>query len=185
MPMNRRELIQSLGLISAHALFPAVLSGFLASCSNTEKKTHVYEFFTGDEANVIIETIDLILPATKTLSASEVNTHVFLDQVFSKCMNADQQKLIRDGIATLKTGMTSVTDKPKYLTELDKKAYDGNEDAAWFKTIKQYTLIGFFTSQEGTTKASNYVKVPEAYKGEVPASDNTLNYGRTNLKFYI
>lgn len=185
MPMNRRELIQSMGLISAHALFPAVLSGFLASCTSTEKKAASYEFFTGNEIDTIISTIDIILPATKTKSASAVDTHLFLDQVFSKCMNTDQQKLIHDGLAQLSIEMKAAPDKLQYLTDLDKKAFDGDDNVAWFKTIKQYTLIGFFTSQEGTTKASNYIKVPDAYKGEVPATEETLNYGRTNLKFYI
>lgn len=181
--MNRRELIQSLGLLSAHTLFPAVLSGFLASCTSTEKKAPVYEFFTSDEIDTVIDTIDIIIPATRTQSASAVNTHIFLDQVFAKCMNTDQQKLVHEGLTQLTKDMSSTTDKLQYLTELDKKAFDDNEDAAWFKTLKRYTLIGFFTSQEGTTKASNYVKVPEAYKGEVPATEETLNYGRTNLKF--
>lgn len=183
--MNRRELIQSLGLLSAHALFPAVLSGFLAGCTSTDKKAHTFEFFTADETDTIIETIDLIIPATKTKSASAVNTHIFLDQVFSKCTTADQQKLIHDGLAQLRTNLSSSPDKISYLADLDKKAYAGDEDAAWFKTVKQYTLVGFFTSQEGTTKASNYIKVPDAYKGEVSATQETLNYGRTNLKFYI
>ena len=44
-------------------------------------------------------------------------------------------------------------------------------------------MIGFFTSQEGETKASNYVKVPEEYKGEIKMDANTLNYGKTSLHY--
>jgi hypothetical protein len=183
--MNRRELIQSLGVLSAHAMFPAVLSGFLASCTSSEKKIHVNEFFSTEEMDTVISTIDMILPATKTQSASAVSTHIFLDQVFAKCMDTDQQKLVHEGLARHSKEMVSTSDKLKYLAELDKKAFEGDDDAVWFKMLKQYTLIGFFTSQEGTTKASNYIKVPEAYKGEVPATEETLNYGRTNMKFYI
>jgi hypothetical protein len=184
--MNRRQLLQSLGLLTAHTMFPVVLTGFLASCKSTDKKQHVYDFFTASERDAVIETIDLILPATKTLSASQVNTHVFLDQVFTKCMTAEQQAIIHTGLAQLIPGLASATDKLKYLTEIDKKAYsDDNDDSVYFKTIKQYAMIGFFTSQEGTTKAGNYVKVPDAYKGEIAATDETLNYGRTSLKFYL
>jgi hypothetical protein len=156
--MNRRQLLHSLGLLSAHAMFPVVLS---------------------------IQVIDIIIPATQTLSASQVDTHLFLDRVFANCMTDDQQKIMREGLAHLSSGFASAPDKLKYLTDVDQRAYANNEAAAYFKAIKQYTLVGFFTSQEGTTKASNYVKVPEAYRGEVPANESTLNYGKTNLQFYL
>ena len=183
--MNRRQVIQSLGLISSHAVFPSVLSSFLASCQAKEHSDYKPEFFTTDELNTIIGTIDVIIPETKTKSASQVGAHKFLDQVFLKCLNADQQKVIKEGVARLSSELSSADDKQKYFSDLDKKAYSNDASSAYFKTIKQYTLIGFFTSQEGTTKASNYVKVPEAYKGEIPADDNTLNYGKTNLHYYI
>jgi len=182
--MNRRQVIQSLGLISSHAVFPSVLSSFLASC---QAKEHDYtlEFFTDDEMKTIIEAIDVIIPETKTKSPSQVGAHKFLDQVFSKCLNADQQRVIKEGMAQLSAELSSADDKQKYFIELDKKAYSNDASSVYFKTIKQYTLVGFFTSQEGTTKASNYVKIPEAYKGEIPADENTLNYGKTNLHYYI
>jgi hypothetical protein len=44
-------------------------------------------------------------------------------------------------------------------------------------------MIGFFTSQEGETKASNYVKIPDRYKGEIKPDANTLNYGTTFLHY--
>lgn len=183
--MNRRQLLQSLGTVSAHAMFPAVLSNFLVNCASKETQVHSSEFFSQREMKTVIETIDIIIPATKTKSASQVNTHLFLDQVFAKCMTPAQQEIIREGLERLSSGLASAGDKVKYLAEIDGRAYANDDDAVYFKTIKQYTLIGFFTSQEGTTKASNYVKVPDAYRGEIPADENTLNYGRTTLKFYL
>jgi hypothetical protein len=183
--MNRRQLLHSLAYLSAHTMFPAILTGFLASCTNTDKADHSYEFFTAAEIETIKEMIDIILPATKTKAASEVNTHLFLDQVFAKCMTPEQQEVIRTGLAQVAPGLSSATDKIKYLGEIDKKAYANDEAAVYFKTIKQYAMIGFFTSQEGTTKASNYVKIPDGYHGEIPVTEDTLNYGKTSLKFYM
>jgi glucoside 3-dehydrogenase (cytochrome c) hitch-hiker subunit len=182
--MNRRQVLQSLGLISAHTLFPTVLTGFLASCNNKDADFEC-EFFNADELKTIVEVIDIIIPATKTLSASQTKAQYFLDQVFAKCLTGEQQKIIKSGIALMATGLAGTKDKKQYITGIDKKAFDNNDEYAFFKTIKQYTLIGFFTSQEGTTKASNYVKVPDEYKGEVPVTENTLNYGRTNLQYNL
>jgi hypothetical protein len=183
--MNRRQVLQSLGLLTAHSLFPTVLTTFVSSCNNPDKKQQLLEFLTNEELGTVIETIDIILPTTKTKSASQVNTHLFLDQVFAKCMTHEQQAIMRTGIASLAKGLSSASDKLKYLEEIDKKAYEDHEDAAYFKAIKQYAMIGFFTSQEGTTKAANYVKIPTEFKGDIPADPGTLNYGKTSLQFYL
>jgi hypothetical protein len=182
--INRREVIQSLGLISGHILFPSVLTGFLA-CTAEERRDYGTEFFTDDEFEAIIEIVDIIIPKTSTMSASEVHAQVFLDEVFAKCLTQPQQELIKDGITRLITELKKVEDKVQFLSEVDRKAYGGDEDYAFFRTIKQYTLVGFFTSQEGITKASNYVELPGEYKGEIPVGENTLNYAKTNMRFYL
>ncbi|MCB0629888.1 MAG: gluconate 2-dehydrogenase subunit 3 family protein [Saprospiraceae bacterium] len=186
--MNRRKTLQTLGLISSHALFPAILSNFVAGCKNAvETGEAVFEpaFFTREEMEAIIKTIDILLPATSTPSASQVGTHRFLDEVFAKCMTSEQQAMIREGLADLQTQLGESDDPMVLLSELDRQAYANEETAAYFKVIKQYAMIGFFTSQEGITQAANYVKVPGDYKGEIPLTEGTLNYGMTNLRFYL
>ena len=181
--MNRRQLIQSIALVSGHAMFPAVLSSFLTGCANHDMSNYKPVFFTEPEYKSIISIIDIIIPATKTKSASQVSTQVFLDQVFDQCMTAEQQAVIKEGLKKLIPEFQTVPGKSQFIASLDKKAYDNDEGAAYFKTIKQYTMIGFFTSQEGTTKASNYVKIPDEYKSEIKSDDNTLNYGKTFLHY--
>ena len=181
--MNRRQLVQSLALITGHAMFPTVLSSFLSGCASKDMGNYKLVFFAEDEYKSITSIIDIIIPATKTKSASQVNTQVFLDQVFDQCMTKQQQSVIKEGLKQLIPGFEKASDKLQFITSIDKKAYDNDESAAYFKTIKQYTMIGFFTSQEGTTRASNYVKIPEGYKGEIKVDENTLNHGKTSLHY--
>jgi hypothetical protein len=181
--MNRRELIQSLALVSGHALFPSVLSSFLTGCANKDMNDYRPLFFSKEEYKSLKSIIDIIIPITKTKSASQVNTEVFLDQVFDQCMSKEQQAIIKKGLSQLVPGFEKASNKLQYITAIDKKAFDNDESAAYFKTIKKYTMIGFFTSQEGTTKASNYVKIPDEYKAEIKADENTLNYGKTFLHY--
>jgi hypothetical protein len=60
------------------------------------------------------------------------------------------------------------------LVGLDKEAkeYGKNkkpEDPShYFSLMKQMTLMGFFTSKEGATKALRYVAVPGKYEGCIP-----------------
>ena len=181
--MNRRDAVKSLGLVSGHVLFPSVLASFLHSCAHKDMSSYRHVFFSSKEYKLITEIIDIIIPATKTASASQVNTQVFLDQVFSQCMTKEQQQLIHDGLLQVSTSYNDAKDKTIFIAEADQKAHTKDKSYAWFKTVKKFTMIGFFTSQEGTTKASNYVKVPDAYKGEIALDNNTLNYGKTSLHF--
>jgi hypothetical protein len=181
--MNRRQLIQAMAVITGHAMFPSVLSSFLTGCANAEMSGYVPTFFSKDEFNSMAEIIDVIIPATKTKSASQVYTHVFLDQVFTQCLDKDAQTKLKDGIKDLVKGFNDAKDKIQYVTAIDKKAFDKDETVAYFKTIKRFTMIGFFTSKEGEEKASNYVKIPSEYKGEIALDANTLNYGKTNLQY--
>jgi hypothetical protein len=181
--MNRRQLVQSLALVSGHAMFPSVLSSFLSSCTNQDMSAYTPTFFSREEYRAITEIIDIIIPATKTKSASQTNTQVFLDQVFSQCLTSQEQDALKSGIKKLIAGFESAENKLQYIQETDRKAYANDESAAYFKIIKQYTMIGFFTSQDGETKASNYVKIPGDYKGEIPLDRETLNYGKTFLHY--
>jgi hypothetical protein len=181
--MNRRQVIQSMALLTGHAMFPSVLSSFLTGCANKDMTGYAPTFFSREEFNTITEIVDIILPATGTRSASQVNTHVFLDQVFTQCLTADEQQALRAGVKEMTEGFQGAKDKQAYILEMDKKAFEKDNNAAYFKRIKQYTMIGFFTSEEGETKASNYVKIPEGYEGEIALSAETLNYGKTNLQY--
>lgn len=181
--MNRRQVIQSLAFVSGSAMFPAVLSSFLSSCTNKDMSAYTPTFFSKDEYESVTEIIDIIIPATGTKSASQTNVQVFLDQVFSQCLTPEEQNSLRAGLENLITGFASAKEKLQYIQDVDKKAYANDESTAYFKTLKQYTMIGFFTSQEGETKASHYVKSPGDYKGEIPLDHETLNYGKTFLHY--
>lgn len=164
-------------------MLPSVLSSFLTGCANKDMSRYLPTFFTAEEYKAITEIIDIIIPATGSRSASQVNTQVFLDQVFTQCFTEEDQATLKAGVKKLVEGFTAAKDKQQYITDVDKKAFARDKEAAYFKTIKQYTMIGFFTSQEGETKASNYVKIPDAYKGEITMDANTLNYGKTSLHY--
>jgi hypothetical protein len=183
--MDRRSVIKSLGFLSLHTLYPSVLAAFLSGCHSADAGKTAGTFFNEEELTLVREVIDILLPATRTQSASEVGVHLFLDDVFAQCLNEDQKGVVREGIARLVKTWAGGTDKTDLVAALDKEAYSGQEDSAWFKTFKQYTMIGFFTSQEGTTRAGNYQKIPDRYIGEILIGENELAHGRTSLNFHI
>lgn len=184
--MDRRDVIKSLGLVAGHALMPSLLVGFLESCSSgNDKAPYQPIFFNQEEFDWMAKVVEIIIPETTTKSAKKVNCHHFLDQVFNMCLTTDQQTLIKEGFSMLIQTLENSQDLVKKIIEIDHKAYSGEEQFAYFKMIKNYTLIAFFTSKEGATKASDYQKNPGGYKGEIPVTTTTKNQGKTSLHYYF
>jgi len=189
--MNRRNTIKSMGAITAHALFPSILTGFLVSCQQNsksqliEKESYRPIFFSDRELSLVKEMIDLMLPQTFTMSASEVGTHHFMDEVFGKCLDEKQQNLIKNGLSVFNQDFENSKNKYELLVDIDKKAFSGEGQYSWFKSIKQFAMIGYFTSREGETRSSNYIPVPGDYIGDITMNNSTLNYGLTNLHYYL
>ena len=186
--VNRRNAIKSFSLASSHVLFPSILGGFVSACRS--KSENIGEgtdplFFNQPTFTRVQEIMDLIIPRTNTASASEVGTHYFVDEVFAKCMDAAQQQSILEGINAFLQEFNAENDKGRLINQIDQRAFSGDEKYRWFIPLKQYTLIGFFTSQEGETRASNYVAVPGDYQGDVPVDESTLNLGLTGLRYYL
>jgi hypothetical protein len=183
--MKRRDAVKTTGAITGHVLFPSVLLGFLQSCNSTKRGQYKPVFFTPDEFQWLKKTIDIIIPKTGSSSASESGTHEFLDQVFFHCFEQNQQQQIRIGIEQLVASLKKTDDPVKLIMQADQEAYNDNETYAYFRILKQYTLVGFFTSREGETEASNYVQVPGRYEGDIEATPETKNWGYTSLRYYL
>lgn len=183
--MNRRTTIKSLGLISLHSLYPSVLASFLTSCNSGTADKKGFSFFSPEEQTMIVQLIDIIIPRTKTKSASDVKVEYFIDEVFSVCMAKDQQMVMKNAIAQLSKQWEESPDKISLVKELDNRAFKDEEDHAWFKTFKQLTMIGFFTSQEGSTEAGDYQKIPDRFIGEEAIDEKTLAHAKTALRYNI
>ena len=75
-------------------------------------------------------------------------------------------------------------EKEEAVKTTDEAAFKDNSGHAWFKIIKKLALIGYFTSQEGVTKALNYLKVPGDYKGCIPYRNGEKAMAKTFLMYW-
>jgi hypothetical protein len=64
--------------------------------------------------------------------------------------------------------------RTELLTAIDQERVDYNknkkkgDDTHYFQYMKELTLLGYFTSEPGATKALRYIAVPGRYDGCVP-----------------
>lgn len=183
--MNRRHLIKGMGAVALYSSFPAVMGEFISSC-NTAKK-HQPLFFTAPEFELIEAITDTVIPKTSTPGALETQVPVFIDMVVKNCMNNEDQQRIKKGLQELTAGQFAslpATDKLTAIKKIDDAAFKEEADMQWFRIIKKLTTIGYFTSQEGMTKALNYVKVPGDYKACIPYNKGDKALAKTFLMYW-
>jgi len=106
--------------------------------------------------------------------------------MMSDCYEQKDQQILLDGLKKVDEASDkqykkkfvdlSPEEKTAVLTAIDKErvAYNKRENKQkedpthYFQFIKELTLLGYFTSEPGATKALRYVAVPGKYEGCVP-----------------
>ncbi len=166
------------------AATPALLS-VLQSCQQTrEKLDWVPEFFDENQARLIMEISEHIIPKTDTPGAREAGVHIFIDAFIKHCVPAKFQNIIPDGLLGLENKSQSQFQKGfldiskeeqvSVLSEVAKADYSQAEDKenpTFFRSLKELTLMGYFNSQKGATEALALVEIPGDYEPCIPLED--------------
>lgn len=187
--MNRRHLLKGMGVLTLYSSFPAVLTEFISSCNAPGKELSA-RFFSEEEFQVIEEITDILIPKTSTPGALEARVPYFIDIVVKDCMNEKDQQSVKAGLKQLngeakgKFTSLSAEEKLKLVKQTDEAAFKDVSDKTWFRFFKKLATIGYFTSQEGMSKALNYVKVPADYKACIPYKKGDKALAKTFLMYW-
>lgn len=179
--MNRREAITQVSWILGGTIIGSGI--FLESgCKSGTKK--VTDFFDAKTIALLNEIGETILPQTSTPGAKEAKVGEFMSVMVKDCYTESDQGIFRQGLERLEkrckdeTGKAFMACSPEertaFLIKMDElqKAYmmakKPEEPSHYFRMIKELTLLGFFTSEVGSTKALRYIETPGRYDGNVP-----------------
>lgn len=140
--------------------------------------------FTAEEVAYLDEIAETILPRTSTPGAKDAKTGRFMGVMVQDCYTQADQEIFKKGMTTLNDACTKAhghgfmqatpEHRTELLTAIDKeaKAYQDkkkpDEPNHYFRMIKELTLLGFFTSEVGMTKALRYAETPGRYDPCVP-----------------
>jgi Gluconate 2-dehydrogenase subunit 3 len=181
--MNRRNYIKNTAAALGLTLTGISMSEMLLSCQTQAKLDWKPAFFTNNQAALIAEIAETILPKTKTPGAKEMAVPQFIDKMVKETMDEDSQKNLIEGIdsfeeevkAKYNTDFISLkpNQRQEFLEKLDKdKPRSGlsmwGPQPTFFKTIKGLTLFGFYTSEEIGRNVLVYDPVPGEYIGCMP-----------------
>jgi len=155
---------------------------FLSGCKSD--RTKVSDLFTAEDVVLLNEVGETILPETTTPGAKAANVGQFMVLMVNDCYTPEEQKIFTKGITALqersdkKYGKTfrelDTKQKTELLTALDReqkqdaKNKQAEAPVHYFRMMKELTLLGYFTSEAGCTKALRYIPVPGKYVGCIP-----------------
>lgn len=178
--MNRREAIERVAWILGGTVIGAEF--FLSGCKPTASK--VEDLFDTDHVAFLNEVADTILPRTSTPGAKDANVGQFMAVMVRDCYAKEDQKVFLDGLNKLNDASqkqikakfleASPQERIKVLAALDKeqmeytKTKKKDDPNHYYRMIKELTLLGYFTSEAGCTKAMRYVPVPGKFDGNYP-----------------
>lgn len=177
--MNRKNAITAIGFLLGGTVLG--VEAFLSGCTNPGKGTVI---FTSNNISFLDEVGETILPATASSpGAKAVRIGEFMKSMVSDCYDEKNQKIFTDGMNELNERSNlkfsknfmklSGKEKHELLVMLDKeqqkytKNARGNDMRHYFRMMKELTLLGYFTSEIGATRALRYIAVPGRYDGDI------------------
>lgn len=177
--MERREAVQYISLLLGGTLVGS--NAFLTGCKT---KTGKQNNFDEDDIAYLNEVANTILPETSTPGAKAAMVGQFMTVMINDSYEEKDQKIFHEGMKKLndlseKTydgSFMKINEKQRHelLVKLDQeqKEYMKNkkkeEPSHYFRMMKELTMLGYFTSEIGCTKARRYVESPGKYDGCVP-----------------
>jgi|SRR5690606_13494986 len=179
--MNRREALARVAWIMGGTVIGANL--FLEGCTREAGK-NVESLFEPATVDFLGDVADTILPPTSSPGAKEAGVGAFIPVMVKDCYTAADQKTFVEGLTTLENASKKqfnrkfqeldANERTELLAAIDKEAKEhqrnktDEEPNHYFHLFKQLTLLGFFTSELGATKALRYVQIPGRYDGDYP-----------------
>lgn len=163
--MNRRNALKNLTLGLGYTVAAPTIFNMLASC-NAESDTWTPLFLSSEEKYMVTQLADIILPASETPGALNVNVPQFLDLIYHDIEKESNQKLFKDGAEIFSNTFSSKYGKvisegnkediEELLSEYFKlsdedsqailKEQNTNIDNIPANALKQYTLYKFLLS---------------------------------------
>lgn len=190
--IDRREALKKTALFLGAAVSASAIAGILNGCKATPDLNYKPVFFNEDEARLVSELADIILPKTDTPGAKELGVPNFIDKMLNECYKQEDQERFKTGLAAFDEeakkahGDSFIYCKPEdqvaHITKSIQAAIDESKANPGTKRpfilmAKELTMLGYFSTQVGAENVLQYEAVPGSYKGCIPLKE--AGKGRT------
>jgi hypothetical protein len=182
--MKRRKALLGISLLAGSAF---AYAGF-----KWIKINSVPDFdYLKENKRLLAALADTIIPSTDSPSASECHVHEFIMKMVIESTEARTQNNFMSGLSDLEEYsvdtfgksfidcssqeknqvLTQFSDRDKVKPGIIGKVQKRILGKPFFETLREYTVVGYFTSEQGATQALRYSLVPSKYEACAPYSE--------------
>lgn len=157
--MNRRQALLGISTLAGHAFFPAVVEAAAAARRAGGPGMWTPALIPLEARHLLGEIVETIIPATDTPGARAAGVQIFVDLALAHCVPPEGRAATLQAIRTLAAegfAAAPIEARQRQLLALPPAA---------FAVLKELTILGYFTSEIGATRALSYDPVPGAYHG--------------------
>jgi glucoside 3-dehydrogenase (cytochrome c) hitch-hiker subunit len=179
--IDRREALRRAALVLGGALSASTVAGVLAGCEARPGAAGAWtpRALTAEQLELVATIAEHILPETDTPGARAVGVHRFIDVMLAESHTAPERQRFLAGLADVDARaqracgraflQCAPTEQRTLLEQLDREALAATPD--FFRTMKELTLVGYYTSEIGVTRELRHARVPGRFEGCVPLTE--------------
>jgi gluconate 2-dehydrogenase gamma chain len=184
--IDRREALRRAALALGGVLSAPLVAGLLAGCETRRVPDGVWRprALSPDQAELVATIAEHILPETDTPGARAVGVHQFIDTMLADGYPVGERRRFVAGLAAVDGRARAahsrafvacgVEQQRALLGDLDRETFApasppvDEPEVPFFRTMKELTLVGYYTSEVGATRELQHAPVPGRYTGCVP-----------------
>jgi hypothetical protein len=181
--IGRRDALRRVAMLLGGALSAPAIAGVLAGCDSRSAAdgTWTARALTTEQSELVATIAEHILPETDTPGARAAGVHKFIDKMLAEHYPAEARARVLNGLADIDARarrdrgraflQCGVEEQRAVLARIDQEAFaapPGSREVPYFRTLKELTLLGYYTSEIGATQELRHVSIPERFEGCVP-----------------
>jgi hypothetical protein len=181
MQLSRREAILRLALLMGASFVTPRLRATDFGTTATPPTG-----YTPADLALLDEIGDTIIPPTDVPGAKAVGIGAFMARMVTDCYRAEEQSAFRAGMDAITRDYRArfgeeftggaAANRTLFLNEISAalrpsmrdKAPAGTPAPQYFRTMRELTILGYFTSEAVATSVLPWIEVPGSYDGNVP-----------------
>jgi len=196
--IDRRQALKRISALVGGALSAPTLAGILSGCRAEKGESWSPSALNEHQNELVIRISQHIIPETDTPGAKGARVNRYVDKVLGDSFLPKDRKRFLSGLNEIDPRSREAHGSPflertfeeqrALLTEMDEQTFENEDDvptgASWgsfgekpgddpdppsfFRTMKELTLVGYYTSEVGAKKELRYSATMGRYEACVP-----------------